>query len=382
MLSFTKYSKIQYFGVKMPTAISLFAGAGGMDVGVVNAGFTVVAASELDPHASKTYRHNHPETILIEGDINDEINFNQMVSHEGIDLVVGGPPCQGFSVAGKMDKDDPRSKLVFSYCSVVEHVKPKAFIMENVKALGSLAKFEDVREEIFRRMNKAGYNVTMTILNAKEFGVPQSRERVFFIGTKIGYPTVEKSAFDKYKADAISLRDAIIHLGRAGSETNPNITKAKITLAAKPVLRKSPYAGMLFNGQGRPLNPDAWSSTLPASMGGNRTPIIDEDHLYDNKDSWVEEHHRQLMEGNLAPEYKQAPSRLRRLTVDEAAILQTFPDTYEFLGPQSKVFSQIGNAVPCKLAEVVARVVLDTIKQACIATEPAKLENLELDLAI
>ncbi|GLT15512.1 DNA cytosine methyltransferase [Vibrio algivorus] len=366
----------------MPTAISLFAGAGGMDVGVVNAGFTVITASELDPHASNTYRHNHPDTILIEGDIDEEINFEQMVSHENIDLVVGGPPCQGFSVAGKMDKDDPRSKLVFSYCSVVERVNPKAFIMENVKALGSLAKFEDVRKEIFKRMNKAGYNVTMNILNAKEFGVPQSRERVFFIGTKVGLPTIEKSAFDKYKAEAISLREAIGPLGRAGSEKNPNVTNAKITLAAKPILRKSPYAGMLFNGQGRPLNPDAWSSTLPASMGGNRTPIIDEDHLYDNKEPWVEEHHRNLMEGNFTPKYEQAPSRLRRLTVDEAAILQTFPETYEFLGPQSKVFSQIGNAVPCKLAEIVARVVLDSIESSCLTKEPPKQENLELDLVI
>ncbi|MEZ8286218.1 DNA cytosine methyltransferase [Vibrio splendidus] len=366
----------------MPTAISMFAGAGGMDVGVVNAGFTVIAASELDPHASNTYRHNHPDTTLIEGDINDETNFEKLVAYEDIDLVVGGPPCQGFSVAGKMDKDDPRSQLVFSYCSVVERVKPKAFIMENVKALGSLAKFEDVREEIFKRMNKAGYNVTMNILNAKEFGVPQSRERVFFIGTKIEFPTVEMAAFNKYRADAISLREAIIHLGRAGTTTNPNLTKAKITLAANPVLRKSPYAGMLFNGQGRPLNPDAWSSTLPASMGGNRTPIIDEDHLYDGKESWVEEHHRNLMAGNLAPEYKQAPPRLRRLTIDEAAILQTFPENYSFLGPQSKVFSQIGNAVPCKLAEVVARVVLDSIDKYSTTNECSKLENLELDLTI
>ncbi|RIH70554.1 DNA (cytosine-5-)-methyltransferase [Vibrio splendidus] len=360
----------------------MFAGAGGMDVGVVNAGFTVIAASELDPHASNTYRHNHPDTTLIEGDINDETNFEKLVAYEDIDLVVGGPPCQGFSVAGKMDKDDPRSQLVFSYCSVVERVKPKAFIMENVKALGSLAKFEDVREEIFKRMNKAGYNVTMNILNAKEFGVPQSRERVFFIGTKIEFPTVEMAAFNKYRADAISLREAIIHFGRAGTTTNPNLTKAKITLAANPILRKSPYAGMLFNGQGRPLNPDAWSSTLPASMGGNRTPIIDEDHLYDGKESWVEEHHRNLMAGNLDPEYKQAPPRLRRLTIDEAAILQTFPENYSFLGPQSKVFSQIGNAVPCKLAEVVARVVLDSIDKCSTTNECSKLENLELDLTI
>lgn len=358
--------------------ISLFAGAGGMDIGIENAGFQIVAASELDSHAANTYRHNNPSVNLIEGDIDDPENFSAITRYSDIDLVVGGPPCQGFSVAGKMDKDDPRSKLVFSYCSVVEKLQPKAFIMENVKSLGSLAKFQDVREEIFRRMNKAGYQVSMQILNAKDFGVPQSRERVFFIGTKLGLPQIDISHFQKYRQEAISLREAIGHLGRAGTKLNPNVTKAKITLAGKPVLRKSPYAGMLFNGQGRPLNPDAWSSTLPASMGGNRTPIIDEDHLYDNKESWVEAHHAKLLNGQAEAQYIEAPNRLRRLTIDEAAILQTFPNNYEFLGPQSRVFSQIGNAVPCKLAEVVGKAVFDVISHKKGATPLKKGENLEL----
>ena len=334
-------------------AISLFAGAGGMDVGVINAGFEVVAASELDAHACTTYRTNHPNTEVIEGDI--EQHISKFSKFQGIDLVIGGPPCQGFSVAGKMDPSDPRSKLVFSYCQVVENLKPKAFIMENVKSLGSLEKFREVREEIFRRMEAAGYTVTMNILNARDFGVPQSRERVFFIGVLKGFRPIKSSCFEKYKRDSVSLRQAIGHLGRAGSDTNPNKTKAKITLAATPVLRKSPYAGMLFNGQGRPLNPDAWSSTLPASMGGNRTPIIDEEHLYDNKPSWVEEYHQKLMSGLSVPEYKEAPTRLRRLTIDEAAILQTFPENYVFQGPNAKVFSQIGNAVPVNLGYAVAR---------------------------
>jgi len=334
-------------------AISLFAGAGGMDVGAKNAGFEIVAASELDPHACNTYRSNHPETLLFEGDI--DLNIENFSQFNGVDLVIGGPPCQGFSVAGKMDKNDPRSKLVFSFCRVVEMTNPKAFIMENVKSLGSLEKFRDVRTEILRRMSNCGYQVTMNVLNAKDYGVPQSRERVFFIGVKAGYQPVNN--FEIFEKEAISLRKAIAHLGRAGSKTNPNVTKAKITLAEKPVLRKSPYAGMLFNGQGRPLNPDAWSSTLPASMGGNRTPIIDEEHLYDNAPSWVESYHKNLMSGKITSEYKIAPSRLRRLTIDEASILQTFPSNYKFEGPQSKVFSQIGNAVPCKLAEVVVTAV-------------------------
>ena len=363
--------------------ISLFAGAGGMDIGIENAGFQIVAASELDPHAANTYRYNNPSVDLIEGDIDDPENFSKITGYSNIDLVVGGPPCQGFSVAGKMDKDDPRSKLVFSYCSVVEKLRPKAFIMENVKSLGSLAKFQDVRNEIFRRMNNAGYQVTMQILNAKDFGVPQSRERVFFIGTKLDLPQVESSHFDEYRQEAISLREAIGHLGRAGTKSNPNVTKAKITLAAKPVLRKSPYAGMLFNGQGRPLNPDAWSSTLPASMGGNRTPIIDEDHLYDNKESWVEKHHSKLLSGQIEAQYTEAPSQLRRLTIDEAAILQTFPNDYKFLGPQSKIFSQIGNAVPCKLAEVVGKAVLNSLSiKRNITTSPLPQKGENLKLAI
>ncbi|TXL01984.1 DNA (cytosine-5-)-methyltransferase, partial [Methylococcaceae bacterium CS1] len=87
-------------------ALSLFAGAGGMDVGVTNAGFNVILASEIDPHACNTYRENHPNTIMIEGDINN--NINEITQLKGIDIVIGGPPCQGFSVAGKMDASDPR----------------------------------------------------------------------------------------------------------------------------------------------------------------------------------------------------------------------------------------------------------------------------------
>lgn len=335
----------------MLKAISLFSGCGGMDVGARNAGFHVLEACEIDKHACNSFRKNHPDTTLIEGDINEHLQ--DLGNGEKIDLVFGGPPCQGFSVAGKMDPSDPRSQLVFSFCDLVEKVRPQAFVLENVKALGQLAKFERVRQEILKRMHKAGYTTKIHILNARDFGVPQNRERVFFIGTKFAKGSVTQAMLSQFKREAKTLRQAIAYLGPAGSQGNPNVTKAKITIAAKPVIRKSPYAGMLFNGQGRPLNPDAWSSTLPASMGGNRTPIIDEEHLYNNEPSWVEEYHAKLTSGEITSEYKIAPSRLRRMTIDEAAIIQTFPTEYIFEGPQSRVFSQIGNAVPCDLAEAV-----------------------------
>ena len=334
-------------------AISLFSGAGGMDIGMTQAGFQVVAANELDKDACNTYRLNNPEINLYQGDIEEQKIELYKYSNKNIGVVFGGPPCQGFSVAGKMDLNDPRSKLIFSFVDIVEKIQPKAFIMENVKSLATLDKFKDVRHELYIKSKNTGYNIFCIILNSKDFGVPQSRERAFFIGFKDINIEISINDFFDYYEKPLSLRDTIKHLGRAGSANNKRITNAKITLAEKPILRNSPYAGMLFNGQGRPLNPDGWSSTLPASMGGNRTPIIDEDHLYDDSPSWVEEYHQQLLTGNYQPTYKEAPSRLRRLTIDEAILIQTFPKNYSFTGSASKIFTQIVNAVPCKLSKVV-----------------------------
>ena len=362
-------------------AISLFSGAGGMDVGFKAANFTIVAANELDKHACDTFRKNHPETELLEGDI-DHCG-TALHSYKDIDVVFGGPPCQGFSVAGKMNPEDPRSKLIFSFCQAVEKIKPKAFVMENVKALGSLAKFEEIRNVLIARFQKAGYKVTLHTLNAKDYGVPQSRERIFFIGVRNEFSPVSSASFNKYKKPAPSLREVLIPLGKPGTKNNNRVCNAKITLATKPVLRKSPYAGMLFNGQGRPLNPDGWASTLPASMGGNRTPIIDDNHLYHDEPAWVEEYHHHLMTSGKPQGMHEAPSYLRRLTIDEAALLQTFPEDYVFCGPSSRIYAQIGNAVPCQLANVVANAVKDSLNKVVNSTlqDAETGRNLELVLA-
>lgn len=361
-------------------SVSLFSGAGGMDVGFKRAGFDIIAASELDAHACATFRANHPETSLYEGDITDTLE--RLAAIRNVDIVFGGPPCQGFSVAGKMDPNDPRSKLIFSFADVIDVLKPRVFVMENVKALGALSKFSDIRRELMTRFSKSGYTVTMHILNAKDFGVPQSRERVFFIGVKSSIKPASPQKFRKYISKPPSLREAIGHLGPAGCSTNSRVCNAKVTLASKPILRKSPYAGMMFNGQGRPLNPDGWASTLPASMGGNRTPIVDEKHLYGNSPSWVEHYHRHLMSGGMPYGMDDVPDFLRRLTVDEAILLQGFPADYKFCGPQSRVFAQIGNAVPCKLAQVVASVARQLLegKSDVQQSECGRGENLELSL--
>ncbi|MDY4831815.1 MAG: DNA cytosine methyltransferase [Treponema sp.] len=350
---------------KQLTAVSLFTGAGGMDVGFENAGVQVLVANELMKEASETYRENHPNTKLINADINKVIDtFSQ---YNGADLVFGGPPCQGFSVAGKMNPDDKRSKLIFSYLDVVEKVHPKIFVMENVKALATLAKWADVRKKYFARANEIGYECFPFVLNATEYGVSQKRERVFFIGIPkekfIENPFFEQEMLShilNQKVKAPTVKNLLKNLGRAGTSENPATCTAKITFATHPVMRKSPYAGMYFNGQGRPIDLDGYANTLPASMGGNKTPFIDEDYLYGNAPSdWVVAYHKGLMDGTITPTFKEAPSRLRRITIKEAARIQSFPDDYKFYGSKGMIYTQIGNAVPCKLAGAVAKAVCE-----------------------
>ncbi len=348
------------------TAVSLFTGAGGMDIGFERAGIKVIFANELMREAAATYNVNHLAGIMVNDDINNMLD--SMGQFQGADIVFGGPPCQGFSVAGKMDPDDDRSKLIFTFLDVVEKVRPKAFVMENVKALGALKKWEPMRIKYMKRVHALGYNCAPFILNAIEYGVSQKRERVFFIGIRDNNDPAFEYSMDKLllqqRSHAQTVRTLLQSLGRAGTQQNPNTCTAKITFATNPVMRKSPYAGMYFNGQGRPINVDDYANTLPASMGGNKTPFLDEEYLYGNAPSdWVVDYHMGLIKGTIMPEFKEAPKRLRRITIKEAARIQSFPDDYIFCGNNSTVYTQIGNAVPCKLAEAVAKAVMAYLEQ-------------------
>lgn len=346
---------------KIYSGISLFSGAGGMDIGFEKAGIKPVLANEMMKEAASTYIKNHPGTKVINDDINNVISL--LDEYQGVDFVFGGPPCQGFSVAGKMDPNDERSKLIFTFLDAVEKIQPKIFVMENVKALGVLDKWSEVRNKYLERTAEMGYLCLPFVLKATDFGVPQKRERVFFIGVKGITDPQFKYHMDEYintqKRTAPSVREILLPLGVSGTVANPNTCTAKITFASKPIMRKSPYSGMYFNGQGRPIDVDGYSNTLPASMGGNKTPFIDEEYLYgDAEEDWVVGYHEGLINGTIKPNFENAPSRLRRLTIKEAAKIQAFPDKYEFCGSNGKIYTQIGNAVPSKLAEAVAKAVI------------------------
>lgn len=325
-----------------------------MDIGFYQAGFDPIWANDIDAAAVETYNQLFPDHVAHAGDIRRQ----DLPGHGAADLVIGGPPCQGFSVAGRMDPDDPRSKHVWDFLGMVSRIKPRAFVMENVKNLAVNRRWQALRDSLLVHAEALGYRTHLVLLNASHFGVPQARERMFLIGLQdhrfvAPLPTTTSKP--------VTVLEALRELPRYGRPGNHSICTARVTPAKQPVLRRSPYAGMLFNGQGRPLALDRPALTLPASMGGNRTPIIDQELLDGTTDtSWVVNYHAHLWRGGEPVD--RVPQRLRRITVEEAAALQTFPKGMRFAGTQSAQYRQIGNAVPPLLAFHVARAVREALR--------------------
>jgi DNA (cytosine-5)-methyltransferase 1 len=332
-----------------PRVVSLFCGAGGMDLGFVRAGFGVVWANDASADACATYRRNLGDHVCCQ-DVRS-VGDGRLPA---CDVVIGGPPCQGYSVGGRMDPADPRSALTWEFVRLVGRLRPRAFVMENVKALAVLKRWRDVRARLLAALAELGYAVQAHLLDARAYGVPQGRQRVFIVGTAAAVPPVRgvPPTAERPRTAGEVLRG----LPPPGVAPNLGVCAAKVVPAKKPVLRRSPFAGMLFNGQGRPIDLRSAVNTLPASMGGNRTPIVDEGELREGRPPWVAEYHARLLRG--LPPLSAAPERLRRLTVTEAALLQTFPAEFRFEGRQNSQYAQIGNAVPPLLAEAVARRVL------------------------
>ena len=348
-----------------PTFISLYSGAGGLDQGFIEAGAEPLWANDCDPDAVESYRHNIGGHI-VGGEIQAVIGE---LSGIRPDLVIGGPPCQGFSVAGQMRPDDPRSKHVWTFLEVVRDLQPRAFVMENVKSLATNARWARLIANLRAFAEESGFTTRLCLLNASHFGVPQARERMFLIGIRGGSPSLPVA---RGTAAPRTVREALAGLPPFGAPGNDSICTARVTPARQPVLRRSPYAGMLFNGQGRPLNLDAPSPTLPASMGGNRTPIIDQMELEGRaEENWVIGYHRRLWEGR-RPNLR-VPKRMRRLTVEEAAAIQAFPSSWQLSGRQSSRYRQAGNAVPPRLARAVAdQVLADLLATGALRARPAR----------
>ena len=264
-----------------------------------------------------------------------------------IDLVAGGPPCQPFSVAGhQRAHEDPRDCVPY-FTKAVDTLRPRAFVMENVAGL-ALRRHRTYLATAIERLATLGYRVSAMVLDAADYGVPQHRKRLFVIGVRgkvplrFPVPTHGLGAAKPHVASANAIRNAPKDLAN----------RAIVTYAKNPVLRPSPWDGMMVNGGGRPINLDEPSQTIPASAGGNRTHIVDETGV-------LVEYHRYLCNGGVPRSGLVAG--VRRLTVAESAMLQGFPRDFRFSGGQSARYRQVGNAVPPPLAAAIVRSVLQQV---------------------
>lgn len=325
-------------------SIDLFCGAGGLSRGLEKSGWETIAAIDYDPVACRTYAANFPAAESISADTHS-IDFRRWFQR--VELVAGGPPCQPFSVAGLQLADrDPRD-CVPEFIRAVREIQPQAFLLENVAGLAA-PRHRLYLLGVIQQLEALDYEVRHEVLDAADYGAPQFRRRLFIVGIKgkafrFPSPTHGTGRDHPYATAGEAIRGAPPDI--------PN--SAMVTYARKPVLRPQPWDGMLVNGGGRPINLAEPSQTIPATAGGNRTHILDPDGV-------LLRYHAYLLAGG---EPRQGiVDGVQRLTVNQSARIQSFPDHHTFLGPQSARYRQVGNAVPPLLAACVSKAILTQLR--------------------
>lgn len=362
------------------TMIDLFAGCGGLSLGLEQSGFKVVYANEINPTCAKTYIKNfdiNRENFYI-GDINELVKELESgkKSFGDIDLVCGGPPCQGFSMANRQRIiDDPRNGLYKAYLQFLSIVKPKFFVMENVKGMAN--KISEIYEDFHDVLGNL-YNYDYRLLNAKDFGVPQNRERLFIIGNCIGVDSsVVFANIVATDNKSYVLRDAIEDLPPLGINQVKNSTSIENdnvgfyqreydypeTEFYKYVNNDSTVK-FVYNHKNRYNNERDIKifTLLPQGENSLHNSIADimpyktRNHIfkdkyyklkYDDVCKTITSHMK--FDCNMYIH----PTQPRGLSAREAARIQTFPDDFVFTGPQNSWYLQIGNAVPVKLAKII-----------------------------
>lgn len=350
--------------------IDLFCGCGGFTLGFKQAGCTPLFGVDIWSDATTTYKYNFPESEVITNDITkltaDDLLNVAKVNKSVVDIIIGGPPCQGFSISGKRMIDDPRNILYKSFVQIVNQIQPKVFVMENVPGLISMAK-GTVKDAIIEDFSNIGYNVTWQILSADDYGVPQHRRRVFFVGlnkhvfndkyfefpiatTKAAKVTCKDAISDlDFIPDDIALPDEINYelpaendyqkLMRQGSEKLWNHVATIHAAKTKEIINMVPDGGNYLD--------------LPQELWDTRKVHIAWTRMDSAKTCFtIDTGHNHHFH------YKQN----RVPTVRESARIQSFPDKFRFIGIKTSQLKQVGNAVPPLLAEVLARKILEYLR--------------------
>lgn len=318
------------------TVVELFAGAGGLALGLEKAGLKTVLLNEFDKDCVATLKKNKPDWNIIHDDVKN-ISFKNIQA----DVVTGGFPCQSFSYAGKrLGFEDTRGTLFFEFARAVKEIQPKIFIAENVAGLVSHDKGRTLQTMLrILKEDLDSYDVKYKIVNAVNYSVPQKRQRILIIGTKKGI----NFNFPKEHNRIINLREALENVPKS-----PGTTYSE---ARKKILDLIPPGGSWIN---LPLELQKEHLGKSFHSGGGKRGMA-------RRLSWDEP----SLTLTTSPSQKQTerchPDETRPFTVREYARIQTFPDDWEFVGSISSQYKQIGNAVPVKLAEEVGKEIIKSL---------------------
>lgn len=340
------------------TYIDLFSGVGGITLGFEREGFENIFSIDFDKTICQTYKKNFPKHNLIEKDIKEltKDEILKLTKGKEIDLIIGGTPCQGFSMAGNVGRrfiDDPRNHLFKEFARVVSILKPKFFIIENVARVYNHNKGK-TRKEIIDLFEGLGYKVDSKILNSANFGVAQIRNRVFFIGNRLGLPNKfpdkthdknEQTTIDGNKIKKwVKLKDTIKDLPKLSSGESSDIPNHEAMTHSEQMLKKMAY---VTNGGSRNQIPEE----IRPTSGDVRKYI-----RYDPDKPSI------CITGDMRKVFHY--SQNRALSVRELARIQSFPDDFIFVGSKISQQQQVGNAVPPLLAQAIAKTIKEELENA------------------
>ena len=328
--------------------IDLFCGAGGLSVGFDSAGFKNIFSVEFNPDFAKTYQRNFPHHNLIVDDIKNISNdkMRELVGNQEVDVIVGGPPCQGFSIAGNIGRtfvDDDRNRLFRAFVRFVDELTPKMFVMENVASMATHLKGKTIREIVAAFENAgSGYKVKYEVLNTVNYEIAQERRRIVIVGVRKDLDT--EFCYPKKSETIKTIKDAIGDLPKLKSGEKSSIPNHIAMKHSTQMLEKMSY---VKDGGDRNDIPEK----LRPKSGDVRKYI-----RYNSKKPSV------CITGDMRKIFHYEQNRA--LTCRELARIQTFPDEFVFEGKSIQIQQQIGNAVPPKLAFLVAKQVEEALNNA------------------
>lgn len=363
------------------SAVDLFSGAGGLSLGFKRAGVDILIANDFNSSACKTYRHNFPETPCLEEDIRD-IKAEDLMDKGGfeaedVDLVIGGPPCKGFSMGGKRDPDDPRNSLFKEYLKIVDRLDPSVVVMENVKGLLTLDS-GSYKQRILEELEDRGFNVDgmPKTLNAANFGVPQLRERVIFVGIKKDEDLSREDLEFQRAEKQVTVQEAISDLSFLGVGEEAAQYKKSPESSYQESMRKD--SDRIYNHES-PNHSERIQKRFEKMTEGKGMESVPKE--YRTKKHTVRKFDPKEPSRTVTtlPEDFVHYSRNRIPTVREMARLQSFPDDFVFKGPRTTggsrrsnevpQYSQVGNAVPPLMAEGIAKGVLQLFRKKKAVTQ-------------